>query len=96
MDEDEFARRTDFFTARMAEDPRPVFATSVFKTLNNEPRAQIFREIVRRYAKDRLIFTEGLELLGNRAWISQDGVHPTLEGIASITENWSQVMKENI
>lgn len=96
MDEDEFARRTDFFTARMAEDPRPVFATSVFKTLNNEPRAQLFREIVGRYAKDRLIFTEGLDLLGNRAWISQDGVHPTLEGIASITENWSRVMKENM
>ena len=59
-----FEERIDRFTAVLARDPRPVFATSFFGYLDEDTdRTDKMRRIVRRYAAERLIFTDGLQLL---------------------------------
>lgn len=54
------------------------------------------RAIVEKYAKERLIFTNGLEFLDNPAYIAQDMVHPSLEGIEQIEEKWYEILKEYV
>lgn len=91
---EEFERRIDVFTDILSRDPRPVFATSLFVFLHeDQKRGELFREIVRKYASQRLIFTEGLELLGEPAWLAQDLVHPSTEGHECIARRWSAIMK---
>lgn len=72
-----FEERIDRFTAVLARDPRPVFATSFFGYLDEDTdRTDKMRRIVRRYAAERLIFTDGLQLLDDETLISADGTHP--------------------
>ena len=95
--EEEFEARIDRFTAILAEDSRPVFATSIFHfNGDKQEKGQRFREIVRRYAGERLIFTEGLALMDTPAFIAQDLVHPSLEGIEQIARRWSTVMADRL
>ena len=69
-----FEDRIDRFTAVLARDPRPVFATSFFGYLDEDTdRTDKMRRIVRRYAAERLIFTDGLQLLDDETLISADG-----------------------
>ena len=56
---------------------------------------EVYRGIVREYASKRLIFTDGLELLNREEFISEDLVHPSMEGIMEIAENWSRIMAES-
>lgn len=90
---EEFERRVDDFTAILAADPRPVFATSIFGfNGGNQEKAAVFRDIVRRYAGERLRFVDGLTLLNNPAYLSQDMVHPSLEGIEQIAHRLRDFM----
>lgn len=92
---DVFEERIDRFTAVLAADPRPIFATSFFGYLDEETdRATKMRKIVRRYAGERLIFTDGLQLLDNLAYISADGTHPDARGQEQIAARWSAIIKE--
>ena len=87
------------FVEVLAEDPRPVFATSLFEnnmTGEMPDKISLFRDIVRKHAAGRLIFTDGRELLDNPAFISQDLTHPTLEGMEEITGRWYRVMKDRV
>lgn len=94
---EEFEQRIDTFTAVLAQDPRPIFATSLFGfNGGDQARGQLYRDIVRKYAEPRLIFTDGLELLNNPAFISQDMVHPTLEGQEQIARRWSELMRKHL
>lgn len=91
-----FEERIDKFTAVLAEDPRPIFATSIFG-FNDDPeqeRAEKMRRIVKKYAASRLIYTDGLQLLDNSCFISADLVHPSVQGQQQIAERWSRVMEE--
>ena len=93
---EEFERRIDRFTAILAADSRPVFATSIFG-FNDEPDQELaekLRCIVRKYASDRLIYTDGLQILNNPCFVSADLVHPSVQGQQQIAERWSRVMKE--
>lgn len=95
---EEFERRIDRFTMILAADPRPVFATSIFG-FNDEPDqklAEKLRSIVRKYASERLIFTDGLQILNNPCFVSADLVHPSLQGQQQIAERWSRVMQEQL
>lgn len=96
MTETEFERRIDEFTAIMAEDGRPVFATSIFSTAFDSPKHDLFRQIVRKYAEPRLHFVDGLELLDRPEYISQDGVHPSLEGIAQVADRWVEIIRRGL
>ncbi len=96
MEEAEFERRIDEFTAIMAADGRPVFATSIFSTMCDSPKHDTFRRIVRKYAELRLHFVDGLELLERPEYISQDMVHPSLEGIAQITDRWTEIIRRGL
>ena len=94
--EEMFERSIDGFTAILAEEPRPVFATSIFGFPGDRTRADRFRGIVRKYAEKRLIFEDGLALLDRDAFVSQDGVHPSIEGMEQIVQRWSKVMKARL
>ncbi len=96
LEEKEFKRRIDEFTAVMAEDPRPVFVTSIFATAFDTPKHHLFRQIVRKYAEPRLHFTDGLDLMARPEYVSQDGVHPSLEGIAQITDRWTEIIRAGL
>lgn len=92
---EEFEKRIDRFTAVLAEDPRPIFATSIFGFNDiDQERAENMRRIVRKYAVNRLIYTDGLQILNNPCFISSDLVHPSVQGQQQIAERWSNVMKE--
>ena len=101
MTEREFERRIDEFTAVMAADGRPVFATSIFHYNGDhygadQARGQRFREIVRKYAQPRLHFVDGLELLDRADYITQDMVHPSLEGIIQISDRWTEIIRRQL
>lgn len=96
MEEKEFERRIDEFTGVMADDGRPVFATSLFSTAHDGPKHDLCRRIVRKYAEPRLHFIDGLALLERPEFISQDGVHPSLEGIAQIAERWTEIIRREL
>lgn len=87
---EEFEKNIDEFTKILSEDGRPVFATSLYGF--SDPvmmeRGNEYRQIVEKYAKKRLIFIDGLKLLNNKTYISQDMVHPSLEGMEEISKNW--------
>ena len=88
-----FEARVKAFLDILAADPRPVFVTSIFGF--NAPlqeQAVIFREIVKKYAQDRFVFTDGLALLNRPAFISQDMTHPDFEGINEIVTRWGEIM----
>lgn len=89
-----FEERVTEFTDILAKDGRPVFATSIFGfTGPEQEKADKFREIVKKHTSKKLIYTDGLELLNNPAFVAADLVHPTLEGIAQISERWVKIMK---
>ena len=54
------------------------------------------RRIVRRYAAERLIFTDGLQLLGDPTLISADCTHPSVRGIEQIAVRWGHIMQETL
>lgn len=94
---EEFERRIDRFTAVLAEDPRPVFATSLFVYRHEDPvRGELYRRIVEKYAQPRLLFTDGLALLGDPALLSQDLVHPCGAGHVQIAHRWAKIMQEQM
>jgi len=96
MEEAEFERRIDEFTAILAEDDRPIFATSIFSAAREAESSMRFRRIVEKYAAPRLRFTDGLALLNRPDFISQDGVHPSLEGIAQIADRWAEIISTGL
>lgn len=94
---DVFEETIDRFTAVLAADPRPIFATSFFGYLDEDTdRTMKMRKIVSRYAGERLIFTDGLQLLDNPAYISADGTHPDLRGQEQVARRWSRIMRETL
>ncbi|MCR5031976.1 MAG: SGNH/GDSL hydrolase family protein [Lachnospiraceae bacterium] len=95
-----FESRVDRFLEILTADSRPVFVTNIFGFCSpgSQKRAEIFREIVRnavrRHKRDRLIFTEGLRLLNQPAYISADLTHPSLEGQWEIARNWYDIIRD--
>ncbi|HJA91785.1 MAG TPA: SGNH/GDSL hydrolase family protein [Candidatus Eisenbergiella merdipullorum] len=95
--EEDFERRVRDFLAVLAEDGRPVFVTSIFGFLGgDQEKAAKFRRIVRDCSGGNLIFTDGLELLDDPAKISEDLVHPSLEGIRQIADRWYEIMRKHL
>lgn len=97
MSDEEFEKRIDVFTSILAKDERPVFATSIFQ-FNGEKqeKGDLYREIVKKYAQERLLFIDGLQLLHESSYISADLTHPSLEGIERIADRWGRLMKERL
>lgn len=96
---EEFESRVREFLKIMASDSRPVFVTSLFGYNGEYQRkAEQYRKIVAECAKpylDRNInFIDGLKLLDNPAFISQDMTHPSLEGLERIAKEWYGGMRK--
>lgn len=94
MDAELFEERIDGFTEILAEDTRPIYATSVygFNDPNMQEDGKKFRKIVEKYANERLNFVDGLEFLNHSAYISQDMVHPSMEGMEEIVQKWYSIL----
>lgn len=91
-----FEERIDRFTEILAQDKRPVYATNIYGyTTPDQTVAKNFRRIVEKYAKARLHFADGLDFLSNDTYISQDMVHPSLEGMEKIVEHWYSILGES-
>lgn len=89
-----FRNRVRAFVDCLAKDSRPVFATSLFVTnCEGQERDALFRRIVREETEGKLIFTDGLALLDNRAFISEDLVHPSVDGHIQIAQRWGEIMQ---
>ncbi len=94
---EEFEKRTDRFTAILSKDSRPVFATDLFGLIGDpavQEKASPMCKIVKKYASERLIYTPALELLNTPEFISQDFVHPSIDGIHCISKNWGNVIEQ--
>ena len=61
-----------------------------------QEKGDLYREIVKKYAQERLLFIDGLQLLHESSYISADLTHPSLEGIERIADRWSRFMKERL
>lgn len=100
METDEFDRRVKAFTALFANDTRPVFCTDIFPYFDGDParmpKAQAFREIVRKYAEGRLIYTPANALMPSTRYLTADLVHPDAWGLEEIAQNWSQIIAEHL
>lgn len=85
-----FEENLDEFTEIISKDGRPVLATSIFRM--NDPKdrkkAEYYRELVKKYTIGRMAFVDGLELLENPAYISQDMVHPSSTGMEELSNKW--------
>ena len=64
---------------------------------SDQEKAAVFRRIVKKYASGgQMVFTDGLELLNDPAFVSQDLTHPSLEGMRQIADRWYGVMRERL
>ena len=94
---DVLEERIDRFTAALAKDPRPIFATSMFRYLDEEPeRAAKVRAIIKKYASERLLFTDGLQLLEDPCCISADCTHPSALGQEQIAAHWAPILRAEL
>ncbi len=92
-----FESRVKRFVEIMAADGRPVFVTDIYGFNDKwQEKAAIYREIVRKYASDKLIYVNGLDLLNHPAFVSQDMVHPTAEGQLQIADKWCEIIKKKL
>lgn len=91
---DWFEEQIDRFTGILSKDKRPIFATDIFQCSEpDQDKVEVFRNIVKKYASERLIYKEGKAILGCSAHVSADLVHPSLEGMEDIVNNWSRIME---
>jgi len=103
MDHDEFGRRAKYLLDVM-RDKNPTarfFVTDIYPHLgeindngaNNERRMALRRQLDGR---DNIIFVPGNELLTDWSGLCTDGIHPNIEGIREIADNWYKVISENL
>lgn len=94
---DEFERAVCEFVNIISQDPRPIYATSLYGfNGGGQEKGNEFREIVKKHAKGKLIYIDGLEFLNNEAFIAHDMVHPSLEGMESIANKWCEVLRNEV
>ena len=89
-------RRADEFTAVLASDGRPVYATNLygFSSAVDQEKGDEIRRIVEKYARDRLWFQDGRAILDDPVGISQDMFHPSVYGMEQIADRWYQILKD--
>ncbi|MDO4189326.1 MAG: SGNH/GDSL hydrolase family protein [Lachnospiraceae bacterium] len=94
---DFFEERAKNFVEIMSKDPRKVFATSIFGFSEvDQAKADKFREIAKKYSENKLIFTEGKEILDNPAYIAADLIHPSIEGAEQIASRWGSIIEKGL
>lgn len=97
-DDDLFESSVKEFVDILATDPRPIFATSIYGVSDSSMNEKIarFREIVKRRTEGKLTYICGSEFLNEPKFISQDLVHPALDGMMSISQKWCDVLKNQV
>lgn len=92
-----FESRMKRFAEIMAADGRPVFVTDIYGFNDKwQQKADRYREIVKKYASDKLIYVSGLDLLSNPAFVSADMIHPTAEGQLQIADRWAETLRQRL
>ncbi len=101
MADDEFERRVRYlFDVMRKKNPdKKLFATDIFYfsgDLDGHPKADGFREIVRKAAGDRDVFhIPGRSILTSARGLSGDFTHPNVDGVCEIAQNLGRVLEEN-
>ena len=103
MSAEEFEKRVRYYinTAASAHAGKYFIVTDMYYSnhdLMGDPKAEQFREIVRRACEEsecaNVYYINGLDLLTSSAGLSADLVHPNVDGMAEISANLSEKMKE--
>ncbi|MBE6561023.1 MAG: hypothetical protein E7662_07840 [Ruminococcaceae bacterium] len=103
MDAEEFERRVRYYinTAASAHAGKYFIVTDLYycrRDLEGDEKAAQFREIVRRACEEsecaNVHYICGLDLLTSSAGLSADLVHPNVDGMAEISVNLSEKLKE--
>ena len=103
MDHKEFARRAKYLLDVM-RDKNPTtkfFVTDIYPHLGEIDDNGVTKErrnALRRQldGRDNIIFVPGSEILTDWSGLCTDGVHPNVEGIREIADNWYKIIKANI
>lgn len=88
------------FTNIMANDGRKVFCTDLFACYSDifgwAEKSDKMRAAVKRHAlRNNLFYIPGLSLLPPKPeYLTTDGVHPSVEGVAVLTENYISNLKK--
>ena len=100
MEDEAFRKQIRGFMSSLAGETRQMFFTDIFGM--NDPclqeKAARFRRIVRKEFEAAFEgaanahYTDGLALLHEPEFVSQDMVHPSLEGAWAIAERWHTIM----
>lgn len=96
---EEFEARVAEFCRILSDDPRPIFCTDIFTSINdyneNKEKTEIFRSIVKKHSGS-MFHTPGRELMSTIQHVSEDLVHPSAEGTAEIAANWAEIMQDKL
>ena len=102
---EKFEERIQKFMELLQKEDRPLFITSIFGkngTEDVQDKIQSMRDIAEEYVgkyfknKKNVVFTDGLQLLNNLCYLSQDLTHPSLEGITEIANSWGNIMTRRL
>lgn len=88
-------------TLHAAQPEKYLFCIDLYycaSDLRGDGRAQRFRDIhteeVARIASDKVVKLSGLDLLPDRTFLSEDLVHPSVEGVITIAERLTAKLRE--
>ena len=103
MDHAEFGKRAKYLLDVMREkNPRAkFFVTDIYPhlgELSDNGLTEGRRLALRREldGRDNIVFVPGNELLNGFSGMSADGIHPSVDGVREIADNWYRVIKDNI
>ena len=103
MDHEEFASRAKYLFDVMAEKnpDKKLFVTDIYfhlDELSDNGFTETRRMMLRRELEGRknIVFIPGRELLTGARGLSPDGIHPNIDGVREIADNWYKLIKANI
>lgn len=103
MEEAEFIKRANHLFDIMAEKnpDKKLFVTDCYPhygDLTDGGKTEARRKALQKVIEGRknVIFTPGNQLLTNFSGLSVDGIHPNVDGVTEIANNWYNVIKKHI
>lgn len=103
MDEEEYTRRaTHLFDVLAEKNPdKLLFVTDCYPhygELTDDGKTEARRKALHRIIEGRrnIVFTPGDQLLTSFSGLSADGIHPNVDGVAEIADNWYKVIKKYV
>jgi len=105
IENDDFARRVDYFVTRLAQahPDKWIFCVDVFTSCNdldNQAKVSAFRDIVRAQVEKlnmtRLVHISGRDLLTSWDGLTVDLVHPSPSGMEQMADHLAAIMRQRM